>query len=449
MLGGKYAEEVCAMAGLEKHIPAEKADATAVQAALAVLIRRVEESRSPAITRSGCWPVPPAGEEVLQAFPSYSSALEAYFGAAPAAAPGGVVPVPGTPRRGKGIREQQEETILAYRKKIAALEQAVSGLQERSGEIASVQEWFREARRHHSWQEIRRDLREGKVPAAGMVRDVDPATGELVLDLAVPVRVGIEAPVIHAEGALHEEIKRLRRKIRGAEAAMERTVPEKTRSPSGRGREPEKARWYHRFRWFETSDGVLVVGGRDAAQNEDLVKRYLEGGDTFVHADVHGGSVVVVKGSTRCMDEVAQFAASYSGAWKSGHFTADVYAATPDQVSKTPRSGEYVGKGGFIVRGERTWYRNVPLGIAIGVQEDPVLRVIGGPHSAIRGRARIRVTLQPGQFEPNDVARKVVRILKERLGDEGAREARAVLRTEAVAALVPPGGSDIGEDNEG
>ena len=30
------------------------------------------------------------------------------------------------------------------------------------------------------------------------------------------------------------------------------------------------------------------------------------------------------------MDEVAQFAASYSGAWRSGHFSADVYSALPD-----------------------------------------------------------------------------------------------------------------------
>ncbi|MDD1654131.1 MAG: NFACT family protein, partial [Methanomicrobiales archaeon] len=335
MLGGKYSEEVCTMAGLDKHLPAQQADAAAVKEALAGLIRRVEEARSPAITPSGCWPFPLVAEEVLQAFPLYSGALEAYFGAAPA--PAGKEEDTGAlvPGRGRGIREQQEDTIRAYRNKVAVLENAVSDLQERSGEIVSAQGWFREARRHHSWQEIRRELQGGKVPAGGLVCDVDPATGELVLDLSVPVRIGVDAPLIHAEGALHDEIKRLRRKIRGAESAMARALPEKERPPSGTVQEREKARWYHRFRWFETSDGTLVVGGRDAAQNEDLVKRYLEGGDTFVHADVHGGSVVIVKGSTRCMDEVARFAASYSGAWKSGHFTADVYAAAPDQVSKT------------------------------------------------------------------------------------------------------------------
>ncbi|MDD1657793.1 MAG: NFACT family protein [Methanomicrobiales archaeon] len=449
MLGGRYAEEVCAMAGIAKNLPASQADASLVCGALTALIHQAEEARSPAITLSGCWPFPLAGEEVLQAFPSYSRALEAYYGVAPAPAAGGQNTLPRARPRGKGIREQQEETIRAYRERIAALEQAVSELQEQSAEIASAQEWFRKARGHLSWQEIRRDLQEGRIASAGPVTDVDPATGELILGLTVPVRLGADAPLIHAAGACHDEIKRLRRKIRGAETAMAAALPEKERSPAGPAREREKPRWFHRFRWFETSDGTLVVGGRDAGQNEELVKRYLEGGDTFVHADVHGGSVVVVKGSTHCMDQVAQFAASYSGAWKSGHFTTDVYAAAPEQVSKTPPSGEYLARGGFIVRGERTWYRDVPLGVAIGLQEEPALRVIGGPPSALEDRARIRVTLHPGHYEPNDVARKVVRILKGRLSGDQAREARAVLRTEAVAAFVPAGGSEIEEEHEG
>ena len=38
-----------------------------------------------------------------------------------------------------------------------------------------------------------------------------------------------------------------------------------------------KKLWYHRFRWFVTSDGVVVLGGRDASQNEELVKKYMGG----------------------------------------------------------------------------------------------------------------------------------------------------------------------------
>jgi hypothetical protein len=195
-----------------------------------------------------------------------------------------------------------------------------------------------------------------------------------------------------------------------------------------------------------TSDGVVVLGGRDAGQNEELVKKYMAGGDTFVHADVHGASVVIVKGKTERMDEVAQFAASYSGAWKSGHFSADVYSAIPAQVSKTAGHGEFVSRGSFIVRGKRTWYRDVPLGIAIGLQPGPQAAVIGGPPSAIRKRVKFCVVLEPGQFEPNDIAKKVLRIFREKVRDNEFSGQKGILNTEAVAAFVPPGGSDIVEE---
>ncbi|MEG3056904.1 MAG: NFACT RNA binding domain-containing protein [Methanoculleus sp.] len=214
-------------------------------------------------------------------------------------------------------------------------------------------------------------------------------------------------------GRYYDQIKKFKKKKTGALAAMERMIPAKARR-----RErliPQKKRWYHRFRWFITSDGVLVIGGRDASQNEELVKRYMEGGDLFIHADVHGGSVVIVKGATERLHEAAQFAASYSNAWKAGHFSADVYAARPDQVSKTAESGEYVARGSFVVRGERQYFRNVPVGVAIGLQVAPEVAVIGGPPDAVAGRAKVWVTLQPGQYEPNDIARKVIRVLRDKL----------------------------------
>ena len=153
----------------------------------------------------------------------------------------------------------------------------------------------------------------------------------------------------------------------------------------------------------------------DAGQNEELIRKYLEGGDTFVHADVHGASVVVVKGKTMHMDEVVRFAAAYSGAWKAGFASADVYAARPDQVSKTAESGEYLSRGSFVVRGERQWFNNVPLEVVIGLQKTPQTRILGGPGSAVRKLCDLFVVLRPGTFEPNDIAKKVVRALRERL----------------------------------
>jgi hypothetical protein len=83
--------------------------------------------------------------------------------------------------------------------------------------------------------------------------------------------------------------------------------------------------------------------------------------------------------------------------------------------------------------------------VAIGLQVAPEVAVIGGPPRAIAGRAKAWVTLQPGKYEPNDIARRVIRALREKLPEDAWKGLKNVLNTEAVAAFVPPGGSDIAE----
>ena len=125
-----------------------------------------------------------------------------------------------------------------------------------------------------------------------------------------------------------------------------------------------------------------------------------------------------------------------------------MYSVSPDQVSKTPESGEYVSRGSFIIRGERSYQRDVPLEIAIGLMQTPQVAVIGGPPSSITRRTKYSVIIKPGRFEPNDIAKKVLRVLKEKIPEKELKGYKKILNTEQVAAFVPPGGSDIVGDYE-
>ena len=444
MLGGAYAEEVCRMAGVDKSAAAADVDAEAVRDAFDRLMADVGQRRDPVITSSGCWPVVLAGDEVRERFETFSEALDAFY-----------PKVEGEKKEGSGtkprlsreevIRQRQADAIRGFEKKIKRYERVVEVLYENYPAVTGVIEALDAASRIRSWQEIEEILKANRDNAAArMVRAVHPAEAAVEVDLSGErVKVFVHETIEQNIGRYYDQIKKFKKKKTGAHAAMERMI-----TPKPRQKERlvlQKKRWYHRFRWFMTSDGVLVIGGRDASQNEELVKKYMEGGDLFIHADVHGGSVVIVKGATEHLDEAAAFAASYSNAWKAGHFSADVYAARPDQVSKTAESGEYVARGSFIVRGERQYFRNTPVGVAIGLQVAPVVAVIGGPPSAVTGRAKAWVTLQPGQYEPNDTARKVIRALREKLPEDEWKGLKGALNTEAVAAFVPPGGSDIVE----
>jgi predicted ribosome quality control (RQC) complex YloA/Tae2 family protein len=56
-----------------------------------------------------------------------------------------------------------------------------------------------------------------------------------------------------------------------------------------------KQLWFEKFYWFISSDNYIIVSGRDAQQNELIVKRYLQKGDLYVHADIVGASSCVIK----------------------------------------------------------------------------------------------------------------------------------------------------------
>ena len=440
LMGGKFAEEACKIAGVSKSEPAISAPADSLFAAYNAIIKKTECERSPCITSSGCWPFVLGNETPTETFTVFYEALDQFFPR------GKELVTPPKPKltREENIRVRQLDAIQSFEKKIERYETIVDALYLQYAFVQDVLTTLKNASATASWQEIEKILKESKSDSASAIKMIYPA--ESAIDLEIdgnPVKLFVQESIEVNANRYYELAKKFKKKRKGAFAAMERMVVSEKKQK--KVIPLRKKKWYHRFRWCYTSDGVLMVGGKDAGTNEEVVKKYLEGSDTFVHADVQGGSVIILKGETEKMDEVAQFAASYSNAWKSGHLTADVYAALPNQVRKTPESGEYVSRGGFIIRGERTYFHNVGLGVAIGLQVTPELGIIGGPIDAVKKKAEHYVVLRPGKFEQNDVAKKVLRILRDKYGDEW-KSMKHVLNSESIAAFVPPGGSDITEE---
>ena len=362
---------------------------------------------------------------------------------------------------------------------------------------------IREARTAgRSWDDIEATLAEGAeqgIAAAEAVTDVDGEAGEVTVELGED---DVRVPVDPSEGVernadlRYQEAKRIEGKKEGAQEAIENTRAELERLEA-RKAEWERAdghpdaeadasdadddvdgadeagamggetnwlrrssipvrqsdHWYESFRWFHTSDGFLVIGGRDADTNEAIVKKYMDGSDLFFHSQAHGGPVTVLKATgpsepardvtipDRSKREAAQFAVAYSSVWKDGRGAGDAYMVQPEQVSKTPESGEYLEKGGFAIRGDRTYFRDLAARVAVGVQVEGETRAIGGPPDPIRERAETTITLQPGRFAQNDAAVKCYREFKQRFRDESF--VRKVASADEIQKFLPPGNSDL------
>ncbi len=169
--------------------------------------------------------------------------------------------------------------------------------------------------------------------------------------------------------------------------------------------------WFEHFRFFKTSGGFLVVAGKDAKQNETLVAHHLDEADFFLHADVHGAPATILKGGANAqtpageqdLREAAQWASSYSSAWKAGSGACDAYAVRKDQVSKYSH-GEYVAKGAFMIRGVRQWFKNTELALAITKNEDGSIVALPAVHAAAPRNA---VRVKPGATKKSEAAKRI------------------------------------------
>ncbi|SEV86268.1 ribosome rescue protein RqcH [Natrinema salifodinae] len=393
------------------------------------------------------------------------------------------------------IIEQQQGAIEGFEQEAESLREQAELLYAQYGLVDEILSTIQEARdQDRSWDEIEERFAEGAergIEAAEAVADVDGSEGTVTVELdGERIDLNANRGVEQNADRLYTEAKRVEEKKEGALAAIEDTREDleavKRRrneweadesgsadADEDEGDEDEDAKrdwlsepsvpirenepWFDRFRWFHTSDDYLVIGGRNADQNEELVKKYLEPGDKVLHTQAHGGPVTVLKATDpsessssdielpeSSIEEAAQFAVTYASVWKDGRYAGDVYAVDADQVSKTPESGEYLEKGGFAIRGDRTYYRDTPVGAAVGIQCEPYTRVIGGPPSAIEDRAVTTIELEPGRYAQADAAKRMYRRFRERFADESF--VRKIASPDRIQHFMPPGGSRIKED---
>jgi len=166
-----------------------------------------------------------------------------------------------------------------------------------------------------------------------------------------------------------------------AEKQIEQAQKKKQMTYSVMMQPQRKQNWFEKFLWFITSDNYICIGGRDAQQNEQLVKKYLRPGDAYLHADIHGaptcilrakrrrtsnGNTEVLPLSDQALREAGNFAICRSSAWPSRMVTS-AWWVEAHQVSKTAPTGEYLTVGSFMIRGKKNFLPPVQLEMGMAV----------------------------------------------------------------------------------
>ena len=437
---GKWSEEICRQADVDKHASAAGLNDDGVRRlyeALEALLDRFRERRFDPVILAGngaadVLPVPLSihQEGQLQRFDSFNRALDVFY---------------------QQLQEPEEETAGRVER-----EKLQRRIEQQRNAIETFQEEMTMARQRGDAIYANYQTCEGLIAAA---KRGDTYDGDVVWSYSYPwvtailsfqgekveVRLDVQKNVPQNANAYYEQEKKIREKIEGAREAMEVTRRTLAREEISEEEEKEETAqptfWFEDYRWCLSSEGNLVICGRDAASNEEVVKKHLESNDRYVHADVHGAPSCVVKAqgpgggrraiTEKTLEEACQFAVSHSSAWKQ-YASGRAYWVTPEQVSKTPESGEHLPTGAFVIRGKRT-YVKCPLQLAVGIISlMDARKVMVGPPQAVKAQADQGLIIEPGTVNKNEAARK----LAERFGAD----------VETLQQQLPPGDVRIREE---
>ena len=372
--------------------------------------------------------------------------------------------------------KQQEQALSGFAKKIEKQQAIGHAIQEHWTHVETILQQAREAVEKQGWKPVLKGLKENIWVDSGNA-------AERTMMVRLPDDDGQpgQAFTLYLDDSVHQNAQRYfeaarkqKDKTAGATNALEDTKvafkraqkKEAKQKASGRMQTVRRSKrlWFEQHRWSIISGGHLLVGGRDAKGNDSIVKKHLSGGDMYLHADIHGApscslrasqgfalveepygqlppgvpsyKLVDKLGDERIdddkLEEAATLALCWSRAWNGGGAHGTVFAVKPAQVSKSAQTGEYVGKGAFIVRGQRQWFKDLDVQIGIGlVAINGVPLLMSGTVSSIKERCERYAILSPGQSKKEQLANRIYKATG--------------LRTDDVLSVLP-GSSDILED---
>lgn len=245
----------------------------------------------------------------------------------------------------------------------------------------------------------------------------------------VRISLSLEKSLHENAAEYFDKAKKAKKKIEGAQQALTKTKKKLEKLEKERPenideqviKKKPKKEWYEKFRWFVSSKGFLVIGGRDATTNEILIKKNTARNDLVFHTDMAGSPFFVIKANPdigeieeETIQEAANATAVFSRAWKAGLASTETFYVKPEQVTKEAQSGEFLPKGAFMARGKTT-YVKPEMDIALGEYNG---KVMAGPLNAVKAHCKTYIILEQGEKKPSDVAKDIKKFIKGTDSDE-------------------------------
>lgn len=255
-------------------------------------------------------------------------------------------------KRQENYMKEMEQERESYRKKAELLE-------ENAGFVSKILDIFKVVKKNRvKWTDFEKfreqENKKGNEISKAIVK-TDFMSHVCTIDLeGEEIQLDFEASLFSNISKFYQKNKKLEEKIKKTKDSLEEVL--KKIAPKVETKKVIRTLyWFEKFHFFFSSDGILVIGGKNAQQNEILVKKHLEPTDLYFHGDMHGGSSIIVKKPTqKTIEEAASMALCMSKCWEA-NIVSPVWYVYGEQVSKTAPSGEYLTKGSFMIKGKKNY----------------------------------------------------------------------------------------------
>lgn len=340
------------------------------------------------------------------------------------------------------IIKQIEESKEKIKREIEIVSEKIDIIQKNFSRISEISEKIINLRKLNvDWNDIKNIIKK-QYPE---VLDINEHNGIIVLNFDSK-KFEISFRDLKKElNDLFEKRKKLKEKLERLDERDNKEIKVKTKIELfKRTEENEQKYWYEKFRWFISSDGYLVVSGKDAETNEELIKKYTREYDLVLHADIYGSPFTIIRNDKKqsipaqTIYEAAQFTACYSQAWDLGLGTIHVYFVLPNQLVKAN-----LPKGSFLIKGERNWLEKVKLRLSIGVKEEKgKIVVFAAPPVAARKITQYIITLVPGNRSADELIKEIRKHFENILPFE-LRSLFEKIDDEEIKKLIPFGKGEL------
>lgn len=446
-LGGQYAEEVCAISGIGKNtkIPdLTDDDLKKLYDSMKVIVSKMMDGPGAFLYRSekeieDVSPIEMSIYDELKCerFDTISKAIDQYM-IENAETEAEEYVDPEILKLRKRI-EKQTETVEQYRQEADEYKVRADAIYANYQQINELLTVLEQQSQKLTWEK----LKEGAMKIT-FVSSIDPSKNSVtaVFD-SIKIPLDYTKNIDANASDLYGKGKEIGEKAKRADDALKESMEvlskkeagmAKTKAAMANRAQPTKQYWFDRYKWFISPSGRLVIAGKDAHTNDNIVKKHLKDNDVYAHADLHGAPSTILKdglsATNEDLREACIYALAQSKGWVAALTDGSAYWVYTDQVSKTPQAGEFVPRGAFIIRGKRNYEYHLPMELAVGeIMYENNRKVMCAPLESMKRLSQKYFVIKPGRGKAGKTAAQMAKELQ--------------VPEEEVSRILPPGDSEI------